>query len=238
MAVSKFSKPAAAAPAARPGGKFGARPAPEPAPEEEAEPEREAAPQRGRFGRSANAPAGAAGPRGRGKVHVPGRGRFTGLRSKEAKPPWLEEGHHTLEVVKTFESLKPGTGTRTHIQLKISSTDNPTHREGETRSVKYNTDERAFGATAGAIFMFARAAAGFADDESFLEAVGEEGADDLIDALNGNKEAEKAICPLNGKPWGENPLAGCIIHCIGSKGNVSDNGVQFYEFDWYPEDAF
>lgn len=257
MSLSKFAKPSAAAPAKSGGGKFGAAPstpsraaapskfgarqAPEPEPEpEDEEPEEQAPPQR--FGRTANAPATRGRAQQRGgtageRQYVPTRGRYTGTRSKAEKPPWLEDGKHHLEIMKTWESYKKGTGPRFFIQVKVLSSNNPTHEEGELRTVKYNTDDRAFGATGESIFMFCRAAAGFGTDAEALDAMGDESMQDLIDAAHGNPEAQQTLAP-NGKPYGENPLVGSFVIAQGSKGNMSDNGVQFFDFDWFPAEAF
>lgn len=263
MLLSKFAKTGTAAPAGRPAGskfgaapaarpaaaasKFGARqapePEPEPGPEEDPEPEQQA-PQRGgnRFGRTDSAPAGhggrAQGNQRGGRARVPQRGRFTGTRSEAPKPPFLESGKHICKVVKTYESYKPGRGPRFNIQLEIIESSDPINKPGDIRSVGYNTDDAAFSATAGDVFAFVRAAAGFATDEDFLATFVNDSDQDLIDAAHGNPEAMKEIGP-NGQPYGENPLEGCIIEAFGSRGNVSEKtGTQFYNFQWSPAEAF
>ncbi len=257
MSLPKFAKTGTAAPGKPSGSKFGAapqtparpqtagkfgRPAPEPEPEEEEEEQAPEEPQRGagRFGRTESAPAGHGGRsqgRGNERQYVPARGRYTGTRSKAEKPPWLEEGEHRLEVMKTWESYKKGTGPRLFIQVKILETNNPTHTVGELRTIKYNTDDRAFGATSESIFMFCRASAGFYSDAAALEGLSDEGMQNLIDAASGNPEAERELSP-SGKPFGANPLAGSFVWARGSKGNMSDSGVQFFDFDWFPAEPF
>lgn len=259
MSLSKFAKTGSAA--GKPSGnkfgaapaptrpvaasKFGARQAPEPEPEDE-EPEPEQAPQRGggnRFGRTDSAPAGRGGraqgnERGGGRARVPQRGRFTGTRSEAPKPPFLESGKHICKVVKTYESYKPGRGPRFNIQLEIIESSDPINKPGDVRSVGYNTDDAAFSATAGDVFAFVRAAAGFATDEEFLTVFPNDADQDLIDAAHGNPEAMKELGP-NGQPYGENPLEGQIVEAFGSRGNVSEKtGTQFYNFQWSPAEAF
>lgn len=261
MALSKFGKAPATAPA-KPAGKFGGagkappakpaaggsrfgrpQPPPEEEPAEEEEPEEQAPPARGggRFGRTADAPAGrggrAAGRQLQGRVHVPQRGRFTGTRSRAPRPPFLESGKHLCRVVKTWESYKPGRGPRLNIQLEIIESTDPNNAPGDLRSVGYNTDDAAFSATAEEIFSFVRAAAGFETDEEFLGTFVDGSEQDLIDAVHGSPEAMKEIGP-NGEPYGENPLEGQCVLAVGSKGNMSESGIQFFNFDWAPAEAF
>lgn len=257
MTLSKFAKTGTAAgkpsgskfgaaPAARPAAaasKFGARQAPEPEPEpEDTEEAQEPARGGGRFGRTDSAPTGRGGrsqgqPRRGNRVHVPQRGRFAGTRSQAPRPPFLEGGKHLVKIVKTYESYKPGRGPRLNIHFEILESTDPINQPGDLRTVGYNTDDAAFSATAGEIFSFVRAAAGFASDEEFLEAFPNDTDQDLIDAVHGNPEAMKEIGP-HGKPYGENPLEGQVVEAFGSKGNMTDSGVQFYRFEYTPAEAF
>lgn len=159
-------------------------------------------------------------------------GRYAGMRGAQARYPLLEELEADLEVLKTYESKNPKTGSWYHADFKILFSNEPPdskYATGKCCSYLKSVSEKAIETTGPMVVSFTVAAAGYENDDDFfadLDGRDEEHpkANDLLDAASGANSPVKA-----------NPLEGCRVHVVSYHTGTSENGKQeYYGQTWTP----
>lgn len=171
------------------------------------------------------------------RSHNPRERDWSGMRPNEAQHPLIEDDNLLLEVLESFETENPRTGSWFHAHFKVLECYDrePRFEPGDTVSILHGTSGKAYTAGGPRIISFVQGALGFDNNEDFKDAVpklsesGRGTMSQLLNATVGERSGQKE--------FGKNPLAGRIVEVKGRKGKYDESKrVQYYEYTWIPAD--